>query len=313
MKDLCACGNEKDRRAKNCRSCSALKLRTNFRCSVEGCDKDAWSKGLCPMHLRRLKKHGSVYTVTKGPESDYWNFRGPYSGCWEWTGYVTNKGKAGREYGFVMINGGRQIVSRLVWEAVNDEPIPLGLEVCHKCDNPKCWRPDHLFLGTHRENMEDRALKGRNNSNFAVGFRLPQTRLSEDDVLEIRSLFSSGVKQIDLAKRFGVTPGHISDIANYKSRVVLDPNREYKTLSRNKAWDKSKGLCGICNETVDPEDTWHLDHIIPLSRGGADTDDNVQVTHPLCNWKKNNKMLPFDLFPINDLPEEGSLFEKVYR
>lgn len=287
MKDLCSCGNEKDRRAKNCRPCSGAIKRTNFTCSVDGCVKDAWSQSLCPMHLQRLKKHGDVERERDKPT---WNHRGPYSGCWEWTGHVTNKGKKGREYGFVMAGGKRQIVSRLSWEAVNDEPIPPGIQVCHRCDNPRCWRPDHLFLGTSKENMEDRARKGRNNSNFAIGFRLPHTRLSEDEVTEIRSLWASGsFTQVEISQKFSITPNYVSEIINNKKRVTLDPDREYKSLRRRQIWDSSNGSCRICGDPADP-DNWHVDHIIPLSKGGSDTYDNVQVSHPLCNWKKNNKL-----------------------
>ncbi len=289
MKDLCTCGNEKDCRAKNCRPCSSQKLRTNFKCSVEGCDKDAWSKNLCPMHLRRLKKHGDVKTVTKGPEGPAWNYRGPYSGCWEWTGHFINKGREGREYGFVMIDYVRSLVHRLSWEAVNGE-IPAGLEVCHGCDNTKCWRPDHLFLGTHKENMEDKVKKGRQNLNFAIGFRLPQTKLSEDEVIEIRSMWETGkFTQIEMAARFNVSRNHINRIINNKTRKILDASREYRKLSKLKVWEKYTGICGICSLPADFKD-YELDHIIPLSRGGSDTYDNVQVAHPRCNRQKGNKM-----------------------
>lgn len=300
MKDLCSCGTEKDRRAKQCRSCSGQKLRTNFKCTVDGCEKDAWSSGLCSMHLRRVKRHGDVDKVLWGPESEAWNLRTPitpnsYGVCWEWTGYLFNKGEIGREYGGVFLDGKRRLVHRLAWEAVNG-PIPKSTEVCHKCDNPKCWRPDHLFLGSHKDNMDDRDTKGRNNPNFAIGFRLPQTKLSEDDILEIRELHSSGIKQCDLAKKFGVSPGYISSIVNNKSRIILDQDRTYKTLNRKKIWDGSGGFCGICGEPVVPTEEWHIDHIIPLSRGGSDTYCNVQVSHPLCNWKKSNQI--FVLWPI---------------
>jgi hypothetical protein len=59
-------------------------------------------------------------------------------------------------------------VHRIVWEAANG-PIPDGMEVCHSCDNPPCARLEHLFLGTHRENLQDMARKGRWANQFTNG------------------------------------------------------------------------------------------------------------------------------------------------
>lgn len=76
--------------------------------------------------------------------------------CWLWTGARLKTG-----YG-VLKRGGRVLkASRVAWALVKG-PIPDGLFVCHHCDNPPCVRPDHLFLGTHLDNMRDRDAKGRN-------------------------------------------------------------------------------------------------------------------------------------------------------
>lgn len=258
-----------------------------MKCSVEDCEKKSWARGWCPMHYRRWRLHGDPNIVVRGPEGQAWNFRGPYEGCWEWSGGVFNEGRKGLCYGRVWFKGRNRTVHRLVWEEFYGE-IPEGLEVCHTCDNPKCWRPDHLFLGTHKENMEDRKLKGRNNSKrSATGFRLPQTRLSDKDVSEIRSLYEARKHtQKELSIIFGVTQSHISDIINKRRRVLLDNSLEGPP-NRRLVWNKDKGICGICNAPADVDD-WDLDHIIPVARGGTDTFDNVQVSHPLCNKKKSN-------------------------
>lgn len=78
--------------------------------------------------------------------------------CWVWTGQTI--GKPGFAYGIVTRQQQRTLAHRMAYELTHG-PIPEGLFVCHHCDNPPCIRPDHLFLGTHADNMRDMAAKGR--------------------------------------------------------------------------------------------------------------------------------------------------------
>lgn len=87
-------------------------------------------------------------------EERFWRFVAPMMddrGCWEWTGQIGDTGypKMGPHY-----------AHRLSW-VMNNGMIPKGLFVCHHCDNPPCVNPKHLFLGTHRDNMQDMVAKGR--------------------------------------------------------------------------------------------------------------------------------------------------------
>lgn len=75
--------------------------------------------------------------------------------CWEWTGHRQTQG-----YGQVQVNAKLWTAHRLAWTLYNG-PIPDGKLICHSCDNPGCVNPEHLFLGTHADNMEDMVAKNR--------------------------------------------------------------------------------------------------------------------------------------------------------
>lgn len=256
-----------------------------MKCSINGCEKKSLARGWCPMHYRRWRIGGDPIITQRGSDSPAWNYRGSFSGCWEWTGGVFNEGRKGLCYGRVWFKGRNRTVHRLVWEEFYGE-IPEGLEVCHICDNPKCWRPEHLILGSHKDNMEDRNKKGRHNkTKFATGMRLPQTRLSDKEVEEIRFLYGTGsYTQSELANIYRVTQPHISDIICRRRRTALDNSLE-GIPNRRLVWKRDQGICGICSNPADVDD-WQLDHIIPIARGGTDTFENVQVSHPLCNKTK---------------------------
>ncbi len=80
--------------------------------------------------------------------------------CWEYTALDTSRGGHKR---IRLDDKSRMMTHRLAWEAHHAEPIPDGLQVLHKCDNPRCFNPHHLFLGTQLDNMVDMRAKGRDN------------------------------------------------------------------------------------------------------------------------------------------------------
>ncbi len=104
----------------------------------------------------------------------------PTDGCWEWI----SKGKSA--YGCFCIGKKKYYAHRISYQIFIGF-IPPGLDVCHHCDNPKCIRPSHLFLGTDLDNMRDRASKGRNgNMNGERGGR---SKISDLDAIELRKLY----------------------------------------------------------------------------------------------------------------------------
>ena len=110
--------------------------------------------------------------------------------CWLWTGSRNPKG-----YGHFGLGGQCTQAHRAAWILTNGA-IPDGLCVLHKCDNPPCVRPDHLFLGTNADNMADMVSKGRaaqrDNSNYPRGENHPNAKLTDSAVLEIRARYAAG-------------------------------------------------------------------------------------------------------------------------
>ena len=133
------------------------------------------------------------------------------TGCWLWSG-----GTNGAGYGNIAINNRARMTHRVSFEAKNG-PIPPGMFVCHRCDTPPCINPDHLFLGTHADNMADKRAKRRGRG--LRGERHPLARLSDGQVLEIYAL--KGVTpQPEIARRYGIAASMVSYIHAGKRRLT---------------------------------------------------------------------------------------------
>jgi len=118
------------------------------------------------------------------------------NGCWEWTGQLHKASNF--YYGEMKIDHKHKKAHRVSYE-VFVGAIPTEYLVYHKCDNTICVNPDHLFVGTNRDNFDDMVKKGRGN-----------VKLSLEKAKEIRSLLQSGVSGVEIAKRYGVVPKLIS-------------------------------------------------------------------------------------------------------
>jgi len=105
----------------------------------------------------------------------------------------------GAGYGIVSFQKELQLVHRLIYEFAKG-PIPKGMYVCHKCDQPACMNINHLFLGTPADNNQDCIDKGRKPHGSDTG----ASKLTEGQVIEIRGLIEDGVSQSKIAKEYGV-------------------------------------------------------------------------------------------------------------
>ncbi len=138
------------------------------------------------------------------------------SSCWLWTGAKQHpKRSQPIGYGVMLVRPRPRyamLAHRLSWELFRS-PVPDALRVLHKCDNPPCVNPDHLFLGTQGDNMEDCVSKGRKEKGESH-FR---ARLTESQVLEIRGKHESGIGYPTLAKEYRVGKTTIEDIVTGKT------------------------------------------------------------------------------------------------
>ncbi len=146
--------------------------------------------------------------------------------CWIW-----GKLSPGR-YGSNVTQSGKYYVSHRASYALNVGPVPAGMFVCHKCDNPPCVNPAHLFLGTPEDNVHDRDKKGR--TCKTQGEERWNSKLTEAQVMQIRKDYHEDT-QYGLARKYNVTRGAIWEVVmgrNWK-HLPLGDNQRNRNKKRN--------------------------------------------------------------------------------
>lgn len=198
--------------ADRCRHCRLLK--SEHRCGrrkrtvVVVCPVCSQNFETIPSELARgggiyCSRQCYVQTIRQAPEIIWERLVMMPSGCQEWRGARSPFG-----YGVVTVSKRHVLTHRLAWELTYGV-IPRGMHVCHKCDNPPCCNPEHLFLGYPADNAADRMMKGRQATAVVTH---GAADLSDDDVSAIRSELATGARQASLAHQYGVTQGIIAQI-----------------------------------------------------------------------------------------------------
>ena len=161
-----------------------------------------------------LKKLGGRKPFAAEHRFDESHIPEPMSGCWLWLGAL--RGSNG--YGALKVNGKPVVAHRYSYER-HVGPIPTGMFVCHRCDNPSCVNPNHLFLGTDQDNSDDKVRKSRQAKGASLAAAQKEKRprgesngnskLTRAQVTEIRAI---NLPQRAIASRFGVTQALVSKI-----------------------------------------------------------------------------------------------------
>lgn len=162
------------------------------------------------MHYQRMRKYGNLTAgnTHAPPDERFWRgvARGEPAECW-----MYERGKGRGIYGLFQ-SGGKGSPSvgahRYSYE-LHYGKIPDGLFVCHHCDTPRCVNPEHLFLGTARDNTADMVAKGRARFSIVKGEDNGKSVLTEDDARHIKR---SMERTADLARQLGVSPNTVRGV-----------------------------------------------------------------------------------------------------
>lgn len=193
-----------------------------MKCYLEDCNRDSEKVGLCHSHYQRFSRNGKDFD--KSPIKEM-TILGRFkhkmgiknqNSCIEYMGEKSSDGY-GKFYTSKKIY---TMAHRMAYELFIGN-IPKGMLVCHKCDNPSCINPEHLWLGTHHDNMQDMADKGRHPNKKGIplsidnkGSKHVLAKLNEDSVKNIKIKLANGIKGSVLAREYNVVDQTIYEIKN---------------------------------------------------------------------------------------------------
>lgn len=174
-------------------------------CKEDNCNAKHKALGLCAKHYRRLQRHGTTcdpLVLSIKDRLSSLSKVNELTGCIEWVASLSKDG-----YGKMDIHR-RTMRSHIVSYREHKGEFPEGMQVLHTCANRKCINPEHLYIGTHKQNMKDMIRDG----NYAYGSRHGRAKIKEADVHEIHLSASKGITRKSLAHKFDLSVtvvGHI--------------------------------------------------------------------------------------------------------
>jgi hypothetical protein len=182
-------------------------------CSINGCPKPTFARGWCVAHYAKWKKYGDPLVVKqvqfhgKTLQERFDQYTDKTGDCWLWVGHRDANG-----YGRLNINGQPMLAHRVSWMIHHGD---VGNSyVLHKCDNPQCVNPVHLFIGTQQDNITDMHTKGRSRQGHKIGSEHGMAKLNDGQVLQIRRNEES---LSEAAIKYGVSETNVRDIRNGKT------------------------------------------------------------------------------------------------
>lgn len=196
----------------SCEWCSILFNESEAECGIRFCSRS------CRTCFSNWKRYGGDTSV----EDKFWKKVdktpgfGPNGDCWKWTGSLNSNRTDYKRYGILDHKKKTYLAHRLSYEIYNKlSIINTSIFACHSCDTPKCVNPEHIFLGSHSDNMKDMGKKGR--AYAAKGEKNSKAKLSSDNVLSIVEKSKTlNCTRVSLGIEFGVVPETIGSIINGK-------------------------------------------------------------------------------------------------
>lgn len=194
------------------------------KCSIDNCERQHFANGWCDMHLRRFYKHGNPLIVKceyrevarQMTDEDFpqhfWSrvaLTADTERCWEWQGGCEENG-----YGTVYFDAKPHKTHRVAYELFYKvKPVQ---DVLHSCDNRKCVNPHHLSEGTNADNIRDKMDRGRSKP-AQQGWAYGRSKVSPEQVREIRTLLGQEVTVREIAERFEISRNLVRDIRRGKT------------------------------------------------------------------------------------------------
>ena len=172
------------------------------KCSVDECCVAARKRGMCSRHYlkwwRKTPKDLRPPTAQEATDQERFEMKVEkhgHGGCWLWTGARRASG-----HGYAVVSGVAIPAARAALEFAGS-PRPGKLLALHRCDNPPCVNPKHLYWGTHQNNMDDAWARGA----MPTGSERHGSKVTEAQVVEIRQRYADGAMGVDLAVEYGLS------------------------------------------------------------------------------------------------------------